>query len=505
MQFFVSFTLAKMKPMLLKKKLAYFGIAILIIGSVFGIFVDKAKAETAWNAMPTTGFDAQVNGVSAVSEIAVWAVGDDDDASGQLSFFDGWDWTEQTIPVPAEQELNDISMASATIGVAVGDTNATRGVILYTSDGGTNWTQSADGDIPDVDLYGVCMASTSVGWAVGDSDGAGNETLLYTSDGGVNWADQGNAGLGDPDLNDVDATSTTVAVVVGESDGANGMIRYTGNGGTNWTQRVDVDIPDLGLNGVYVADADNAFVVGDDDGVGGPGTILYTIDLSNDDWDISADGDIPLLPLHGVDGTSTTRVWVGGESDSMIETSDGTDWEVDVAPANSDTIRRLSAESADHIYGACSGTNYVIASFDIAGHDVQFDLGVGISVELDSTAAYDFGTVIPEVVYTSAANVRNVTVKTNNTAGWILYIKGTGAFEDTSLNTVNLNVLEWSEDAAAWTDTSTTDTQVASNGSATSAAGVTTGMEYRLNTVPYGISTDGTDFVTTITYTAVTQ
>jgi len=486
-----------------KKKLALFSIAILVIGGIFGFFVEEVKAETAWNAMPTTGFDAQVNGVSAVSEIAVWAVGDDNDASGQISFFDGWDWTEQTILTT--QELNDISMASSTVGVAVGDTDATRGIILYTSDGGTTWTQSIDADIPLVDLYGVCMASTTVGWAVGDSDAGGAETLLYTSDGGVNWADQGAGGITDPNLNDVDATSTSVAVVVGESDGANGMVRYTANAGTLWTQHVDLDIPNLGLNGVYVASTTTAYVVGDDNGVGGPGTILYTTNLAGDDWDISADGDIPLLPLHGVDGTSTTRVWVGGESDSIIETSDGLDWEADVGTENSDTIRRLSAESADHIYGACSGTDYVIASFDITAHDVKFDLGVGISIELDSTADYDFGTVIPEVVYTSVANVRNVTVKTNNVAGWILYIKGTGDFLDTSLNTVNLNVLEWSEDAAACTDTTTIDTQVASNGAATSAAGVTTGMEYRINVVPYGVITDGTDFVTTLTYTAVTQ
>ena len=485
------------------KKAALIAILVLLIGATFGLTPEKVKAETAWNAMPTTGFDAQVNGVSAVSEIAVWAVGDDDDASGQLSFFDGWDWAEQAIPTT--QELNDISMASATAGVAVGDTDATRGAIIYTTDGGTNWTQSIDGDIPLVDMNGVCMVSATVGWAVGDADAGGAETLLYTSDGGINWTDQGAGGITDPNLNDVDATSTTVAVVVGESDGANGMIRYTGNAGTLWTQHTDIDIPNFGLNGVYVASTTTAFVVGDDDGGGGPGTILYTTDLSNDNWDISADGDIPTQPLHGVDGTSTTRVWVSGESDSMIETSDGLDWEGNVAPADSDTIRRLSAEDNYHIYGACSGTNYVIASFDITAHDAQFDLGVGISVELDSTAAYDFGTVIPEVVYTSAANIRNVTVKTNNVAGWILYIKGTGAFEDTSLNTVNLNVLEWSEDAAAWTDTTTIDTQVASNGAATGAAGVTTGMEYRINVVPYGVTTDGTDFVTTLTYTAVTQ
>src|SRR5690606_15995714 len=121
-----------------------------------------------------------------------------------------------------------------------------------------------------------------------------------------------------------------------------------------WTQHTDADIPDFGLNGVYVASASVAFVVGDTDGVGGAGTLLYTTDLSNDNWSISADSAIPVQDLSGVDGVSTTHVWVSGAGDSMIETTDGSDWDTNTLPSNADLIRRISAESADHVYASCS-------------------------------------------------------------------------------------------------------------------------------------------------------
>ncbi len=480
-----------------KKKIAILATIAMLLGTIFGFIPKAALATTAWNAMPSTGFAGTVTAVSAVSETAVWGCG----AAGSIRKYDGYNWAAQVSGVAIN--LWDISMASATVGICVGASDTTRGVILYTSDGGSTWTQSTDASIPNVDLSGACMASATTGWVVGQ-DAAGTETILKTTDGGVNWDAQTAAAAGNTDYNDVDAISTSVAVLCGESDGTRGTVFYTGDGGTTWTQHTDADIPGYGLNGVYVASVTVAFVVGDCDGAGGAGTILSTTNLSGDAWDLSADLDIPTQNLDGIDGTSTTRVWVSGEAGVMLETSDGSNWGTNVTPAGCNTIRRISAESVDHVFGSCSGANRVIASFDITAHDVQFDLGVAIDIALDSTAAYDFGTVLPTVVYTSADNVRTVTVTTNNPTGWILYIKGLGDFDDGGGNTVNLDVLEWSSDSAAWTDTTISDTIVTSDISATDFDGVDTGMEYRLNTVPFGVVAGGT-FTTTITYTAATQ
>lgn len=490
----------------IKRKLIILGIAVLLIGGILGNLTQEVEAKTAWNAMDSTGFDAQVNGISAVSEIAVWAVGDDNDGSGQISFYDGWNWTEQTIST--SQELNDVYFFSSTVGIAVGDTDGiTRGTILYTSNGGTTWTQSTDADIPNVDLNGVCMASANDGWVVGNDNG-GTETVLYTSNGGADWSAQTAAATGNVDYNAVDCISTSVATLVGNDDGTRGTIFHTTNGGSTWTQQTSGGINSNDLNGVYMASTSVAYAVGDTDLT--RGTIVKSISLPTDTWSTSTDSDIPLMNLYSVDGSSTTAVWVGGDSDTMLETSDGSDWETNNVPSTSDNIYDLSVEPTGpgHIYGACSGTAYVISSFDQVKHDIRFDLGIAISISIDSSADYDFGTVLPEVVYTSADPERVVNVKTNNTTGWILYIKGLGDFEDsdTPANTCALSVLEWSDDSGgAWADVSTTDSTVESSGSATAAAGVDNDMMYRLNTVPYGTTTDGTDFVTTITYTAATQ
>ncbi|MFC1686457.1 WD40/YVTN/BNR-like repeat-containing protein [Patescibacteria group bacterium] len=496
-----------MKPTF-KKKLVLFGIAILLISGFFGNLTKEAEAKTAWNAMPTTGFDAQVNGVSAISEIAVWACGDDDDNSGQISFFDGWNWSGQTIPTT--EELNDIYMFSSTVGIAVGDTDITRGTILYTSDGGTTWTQSTDANIPVANLNGVCMASATVGWVVGN-DVIGTETVLYTADGGVNWAAQTAAATGNIDYNDVVTASTSMATLVGDADGTRGTVFYTSDTGSTWTQSTDADLQNYDFNGVYMAGTggDDIWIVGDSDST--RGQILRSNAIAGDNISFDTpltDAQIPDEDLYGIDGTSVTVFWVSGDNDTMLETDDGSDIETNSVPSTSNLTRRISVESVDHIYGACSGAAYVIASFDIVKHDIKFDIGIAISISIDSSADYDFGTVLPEVVYTSADPERVVNVKTNNTTGWILYIKGLGDFKDgdAPANTCALGVLEWSDDSGgAWADVSTTDSSVESSGSATAAAGVDSDMMYRLNTVPYGTTTDGTDFVATITYTAATQ
>ncbi|GEM_PF-5708380 len=492
-----------LKRIFSQKRLAVLTTIVLILGTIFSFVPQKALATTAWNALPSTGFDAAVTGISAISETAVWACGADNDSSGDIARYNGYTWTHQTIPTSVV--LWDISMASSSVGVAVGASDGTRGVILYTSNGGTTWTQSTDASIPNVNLLGVSMASTTVGWAVGQ-DASGTETVLYTSDGGVNWDTQTASASGNVDFNDVDAVSTSVAVLCGQSDGTRGTIFYTSNGGTTWTQHTDADIPGVDLNGVYVASTSVAFVVGNTTNLGlgnDQGTILSTTNLSGGTWDISFDSTIPEQNLSGVDGTSTTRVWVGGANDTMLETSDGNDWDINSVPSNTNLCRRLSAESADHVYGTCSGSDYVIASFDITGHDVEFDLGIAITISLDSTASYDFGTVIPEVIYTSPDNVRTVNVKTNNPTGWVLYIKGLGNFTS-GANSVNLSVLEWASDSTVWTDTTTSDTMVTSDANPTGSGGVDTGMEYRLNTVPFGTPV-ANNYTTTITYTAATQ
>ena len=89
---------------------------------------------------------------------------------------DGWQ-TAATVQYTAANPLNDLDMAAASDGWAVGDL----GGIAYTTDGGVPWAAQISGT--SYDLLGVSALSASVAWAAGE-----HGTILRTTDSGVTWA-----------------------------------------------------------------------------------------------------------------------------------------------------------------------------------------------------------------------------------------------------------------------------------------------------------------------------
>jgi photosystem II stability/assembly factor-like uncharacterized protein len=85
--------------------------------------------------------------------------------------------------------------ASAQTGWAVGNSNGTNGTILYTSNGGTEWTSQTD-NVPNVDFNSVAaiaLKDSTLAWVVGKSstkDGPG--TILWNQGSGNNWIAQKN-------------------------------------------------------------------------------------------------------------------------------------------------------------------------------------------------------------------------------------------------------------------------------------------------------------------------
>ncbi|GEM_PF-6009911 len=182
--------------------------------------------------------------------------------------------------------------------------------------------------------------------------------------------------------------------------------------------------------------------------------------------------------------------------DTLTVTGDGT-------PSNL-TIYLPAVNTNTTLYVADDGSTY----YDSNLTNLAYGAPVAIDIALDSNSAYNFsstyGSLVPEQTYTSPDNIRNVTVTCNSSFGWKLYVKSTGNFTS-GANTINVNYLEWkwNDEESVWTDMSTTDIEVRSSNNPTSASGVTTGMEYRIN-VPYG-NVPASNYSATITYTAIAQ
>jgi hypothetical protein len=108
-------------------------------------------------------------------------------------------------------------------------------------------------------FFGVCFTDANNGTVVGSRG-----TILRTSDGGTNWIQQ-SSGTGS-NLKSVSFTNADYGIAVGDS----GTILRTTNGGTNWTQQ-SIGTTNF-LFSVSFTDVNNGTVVGE------YGTILRTTD-----------------------------------------------------------------------------------------------------------------------------------------------------------------------------------------------------------------------------------
>uniref|UniRef100_A0A7V0Z7S6 T9SS type A sorting domain-containing protein n=1 Tax=candidate division WOR-3 bacterium TaxID=2052148 RepID=A0A7V0Z7S6_UNCW3 len=102
----------------------------------------------------------------------------------------GTNWTTQSAPVSSS--LKSIYFLNANEGWIVGgdfDTltgQGTNGVILHTTNGGTNWIAQMSN--AQYQFYGVHFIDNLRGWVCGLKDTASPGVFLRTTDGGANWS-----------------------------------------------------------------------------------------------------------------------------------------------------------------------------------------------------------------------------------------------------------------------------------------------------------------------------
>ena len=189
-----------------------------------------------------------LNDVFIVDENNAWIVGDNNSDDGAVFYYDGSNWSQQTVP-GGTPELYGIYFTNSKTGWAAGYDFT----ILKTSDGGNTWVNYSDA--PDMDLEGVSFIDGNNGWIVGD-----DMTVLGTKDGGLNWFKASVAPAStNYDLKAVSFPSGEKGWAVADEDC---KIIYTGDSGKNWTFSTTPSGLDTDLRGVYFPSEDNGWAVG---------------------------------------------------------------------------------------------------------------------------------------------------------------------------------------------------------------------------------------------------
>jgi photosystem II stability/assembly factor-like uncharacterized protein len=157
------------------------------------------------------------------------------------SYSQPYGWFTQTSGTISN--LNNVYFANSNTGIAVGQ----QGVVLRTTNGGTNWTSIVSGT-PN-HLFGVFFVNSTTGFIVGDVG-----LILKSTNGGVGWSAL-NSGV-NVQLQSISFRDVNTGYVVGWY----GTFLRTTNGGSNW-QKYSTTI-NTNLICVSFADANVGFAVG---------------------------------------------------------------------------------------------------------------------------------------------------------------------------------------------------------------------------------------------------
>ena len=148
------------------------------------------------------------------------------------------------------QNLQALHFVDVNTGWVAGDS----GLILHTSNGGSDWIQQVSG--VDFGIKDVFFTDSNIGWAVAYESYIG--VILKTTDSGMNWTmlplDTSNC------LSAVYFIDENTGWVVGFS-GGNDVILKTTDGGNNWVNQSS-PVVNVGFNDVYFIDANIGFIAG---------------------------------------------------------------------------------------------------------------------------------------------------------------------------------------------------------------------------------------------------
>ncbi len=215
---------------------------------------------------------------------------------------------------------------SGLTGWAAGRAAGGYGTLLYTANGGADWSRQGDTNtLANADLNGVAAVDAQTAWAVGVNAG-GYSAIYLTTNAGLTWLRQGSREtVGDFYLDKV----VTCGRDVVWASGADGVVLRTADGGRTWQNRSPTGFTNY-LQGLTALDADHAWAAGHKQD--GYAPILHTTN-GGLTWVRQSGGDATNMDnILGIAAADALRLWaVGfhGVSEGMVigSTDGGATWQ----------------------------------------------------------------------------------------------------------------------------------------------------------------------------------
>ncbi|VAX38554.1 hypothetical protein MNBD_PLANCTO02-1213 [hydrothermal vent metagenome] len=289
---------------------------LLLLPSI--TFAKDKPHQTKQISSPTPWLDdADLNAVQFVGTKTGWAVGD----RGTIwKTIDGGNhWTLQ--PAPVKSSLKSLCFLTDKVGWIAGGsteefTQLSKGVLLFTSDGGKTWQQPTNMPLPT--LYKIKFFTLKHGIAVGAASVKQNSSVYTTSDGGKTW--EVIPGEQTSQWRVADFMTSKNGIVAGRQ----GEIAIVGNG-----RVLKSNIPGMGrrgLKGVKLNRDFSGWLVGD-------GGLLLKTKNGGVAWGPLFSKSLPYSVRKIFDFQTVTtykkHVWVAGQPGSIIwhSADDGLHWQ----------------------------------------------------------------------------------------------------------------------------------------------------------------------------------
>lgn len=249
-------------------------------------------------------------------------------------------------------------------------------MILYTSDGGINFTRQGLGQsaLLNINLTDVWAVNETTAWAVGDSN-----SILKTTNGGQSWQ-KVTAPLNNPsqELYSISIPDPSVIFISGK----NSIVYKSIDGGSNWTICNTAGFGDAFLQGIWAISPDRVFTVGAVGGSDVRGFIRQTYN-GGASWDsINLADDFNRHEWISVTSSGNTIIIYGTTTYYAISRDNGLSWQNDSIPvagagggADINHLIMLSPQ----VWWAAMDFGHIVKTINGGDYWVDNPLGLGIN------------------------------------------------------------------------------------------------------------------------------
>ncbi len=246
----------------------------------------------------------------------------------------GTNWVEQ--PTGAPNAIYDIQMLNSNTGYACGgNAFAGTGYCYKTVNGGTTWT-SLSITQPGYQINALDFVDVNTGWIVGGLPFNSGSVISKTTNGGVTWTDQVTNPMFLSALGHVDMANSNTGYITSGS-----FVVKTTNGGTNWDQ-ITVS-PTVSWNKVQTFPNNTLYLGG-----------AQTVNKSTDGGVTWSSVNIPsaLATIFNMDWWDLNNGTVTGTAGYTAKTTDGGITWKERNPGSS-TITGVSMQNRDTVFASC--------------------------------------------------------------------------------------------------------------------------------------------------------